>query len=347
LDKSLFLCLTPEDRPDNYLELKGNDVSPEQLPGRTVAELARESVDVYLQERSIRRTLAVIFEKYGVKKTKLKSNSTQKIFHWTSTGFFFWLSNPILRGHTAYLKRDTVKTKRINKNPKDWMLLKDTHPEERLITDEEFEEINYIFELSAKIGNGHLGTKASDSNHYREYAYQSGHIFCSECGSKCTVKTLIVKGKQYSYYACRYAKAGCSNCQSVKRQDIEVALIQNLVKQSKLLAEDGDQLSANTLSKSDRLLELEAKLAATEKIPGFDPDVEQFKDKLRKQIEEEVNSYSYNPLTTQTAEEIIREGNNLTFWHTLSTDEKVNIFPRLVSKIFIRNGEVESVIFKV
>ena len=346
LDRSPFLCLM-SDRPENYLDLKGDDVVLEQLPGKTVAELARESIDIYLEEKSIRRTLAILFTKYGVKKTKSKTNSTHKIFHWTSTGFFFWLKNPILRGHTAYLKRNKVKNKRINKDPKDWVLLEDTHPEQRLITDEEFEEIEYIFELSAKIGNGHLGTKASDSNHYRDYAYQTGHIFCSECGSKCTVKTLKAKGKQYSYYACRHSKAGCSNCQSVKREDIEAALIQNLVKQSKLLAEDGGQLSANTLSRSVRLQELEAKLAATEKIPGFDPDVEQLKDKIRQQIEEEVNSAFYNPLTNQTTEEIISGGNNLMFWHTLSNDEKVNIFPRLVSKIFIRNGEVESIVFKV
>jgi hypothetical protein len=93
-------------------------------------------------------------------------------------------------------------------------------------------------------------------------------------------------------------------------------------------------------------LELEAKLAAAQRIPGFDPDVEQLKEKLQQQIEEEANSSSYNLVANQTAEEIIGGGNNLTFWHTLSNDEKVNIFPRLVSKIFIRNGEVESVLFK-
>jgi DNA invertase Pin-like site-specific DNA recombinase len=345
LDKSPFLCLV-SDRPENYLDLQGDDVLLEELPGRTIAELARESIDTYLEEKSIRRTLGILFNKYGVKKTKLKTNSTQKIFYWTSTGFFFWLKNPVLRGHTAYLKRDKVKNQRINKDPKDWMVLEDTHPEQRLLTDEEFEEIKYIFELSAKIGAGDLGTKASASNRYREYAYQSGHIFCGECGSKCTVKTVKSGGKDYSYYACRYAKTGCSNCQSVKRQHIEAALIKNLVQRSKLLAEDGDPFSANTLSKSDRLLELEAKLAAAQKIPGFDPDVEQFKEKLQQQIEEEANSSSYNLVANQTAEEIIGGGNNLTFWHTLSNDEKVNIFPRLVSKIFIRDGEVESVLFK-
>ncbi len=227
------------------------------------------------------------------------------------------------------------------------MFLENTHQEQRLITDEEFDEINYILEVNAKIGAGNLGTKASASNHYHDYAYQAGHIFCGECGSKCTVKTMKTKGKDYSYYACRYAKVGCSNCQSVKRKHIETALIKNLVKHSKILSGYGNQLEANTLLKSDRLLELEAKLAATENIPGFDPDVEFLKEKLRRQIEEEANSYSYNPRVSKTAEEIIRDGNNLTFWHTLSNDEKVNIFPRLVSKIFIRNGDVESVIFKV
>ncbi|MEH2248164.1 hypothetical protein [Nostoc sp.] len=80
-------------------------------------------------------------------------------------------------------------------------------------------------------------------------------------------------------------------------------------------------------------------------IKDSDPDLEKFKQKLRQQIASAVNSSSEDYLSNCTASEILRAGNNLAFWHTLSNDEKVGIFPRLVDQIFIDDGEVKSVVF--
>lgn len=344
LDRSPYLCLL-EDRPLNYPELKGDDVSLEKLPGRTVLELSRELVSTYLQQKSIRGALRVIFAKYGVQRTCAKINSYHKVFHWTQRGFSLWLINPVLSGHTAYRKKD--QNKLYLKNPEDWLILKNTHPDQRLVTDEEASEIQYILDVNKKIGSGALGKKADSSNHYREYAYQSGLVYCGECKAKCTAKSQTTKKKKYSYYSCRHSGLGCNNRKNVKKQDIELGLIKALVQKSKSLAGRGSNNSNNSNLKSERVLKLQEKLKWLENNSDNDPELEKYQLKLRQLLEKELNSSASSSVKNSTAEEIVRLGNNLPFWHTLSNDDKVDAYPRLISKIFICHGKVESVIFKV
>ncbi len=344
LDRSPYLCLL-EDRPLIYLELTGDNVSLEKLPGRTVFELSRELISTYLQQKSIRGALRVIFAKYGIQRTSAKINSHDKIFHWTQRGFSLWLINPVLRGHTAYLKED--KNQVYLKNPEDWLILRNTHPDQRLITDEEASEIQYLLDVNKKLGSGALGRKADNSNHYRPYAYQAGLIFCGECGAKCTSKGSGGKQGKYFYYACRYAGLGCKNRKSVRKEDIETSLIKALVKKSQSLRGNYNQNEENSDSKSERVLKLQEKLKWLEENSDEEPELEKYKLKLRKQIEEDLNFSVSSSVKNRTAEEIIRLGNNLSFWQTLSNDDKVDVYPRLISKIFIRHGEVESVIFRI
>ncbi len=93
--------------------------------------------------------------------------------------------------------------------------------------------------------------------------------------------------------------------------------------------------------------QLEARLEALEKIPGFDPDLESLKAKTRQQITEEINPFLSESLASKTAEEIIRAGNNLAIWHTLSNDDKFKIYRKIIQRITIHNGEVKSVVLKI
>ncbi|HAJ58716.1 MAG TPA: hypothetical protein DCP31_05170 [Cyanobacteria bacterium UBA8543] len=161
------------------------------------------------------------------------------------------------------------------------------------------------------------------------------------------MKSQATQKKKYSYYACRHSGLGCNNRKNVKRQDIEAGLIKALVQKSKSLAGRDSNDSENSDSKSERVLKLQEKLKWLEENSDEEPELEKYKLKLRKQIEEEFNSSVSSSVKNRTAEEIIRLGNNLPFWQTFSNDDKVDVYPRLISKIFIRHGEVESVIFKV
>lgn len=140
---------------------------------------------------------------------------------------------------------------------------------------------------------------------------------------------------------------GCGNLKSTRKQNIESALIKTLVQRSATLAQSSDPQKPVSQEKSEKLKKLESRLAALEKIQDFDPDLENFKDKTRQQIAEEINPFVSDSLLNKTAEELIRAGNNLAIWYTLSNDDKVKIYHKLVQRITIRNGEVESVILKI
>ncbi|MBD0344260.1 MAG: recombinase family protein [Coleofasciculus sp. Co-bin14] len=345
LDHRPFLCLI-ENRPANYLDLYSE--VPEKLPGLTIKQIARDCIDIFLQERGVSRAVRAIFKKYGIAKTSAHKNGEDGIFHWTPGGFNRWLTNPVLCGHTVYFKKLTIgKGKRKLNDPANWQIISDTHPEHRLLTDEEATEIKQIIKFNSRVGHFSLNKDPSRPDIYREHTYQSGLVFCEECGSKCISKSAKKKQGHYYYFACRYAGMGCGNLKSTRKQTIEDVLIKTLVQTSATLGQESKQKRLVSPEKSDKLKQLEARLEALEKIPGFDPDLESLKAKTRQQITEEINPFLFESLASKTAEEIIRAGNNLAIWHTLSNDDKFNIYRKIVQRITIYNGEVKSVVLKI
>ncbi|MTJ52651.1 resolvase [Anabaena sp. UHCC 0253] len=346
LDHRLFLCLL-SDRPANYLELYHED-DLTKLPGLTIKQIARDCINIFLEKKGVARALKEIFNKYGILKKTAKRNSRSSIFHWTPAGFNRWLNNPVLCGHTAYFQRVSISKGKSKRNkPEDWMIIHDTHPEHRLITDEELVEIKQIINFNSKIGGFSFNQDFDNPICYQPYAYQTGLVFCAECNSRCITKTNNYKGQKYSYFACRYVGMGCSNKKSARKQNIEDALINTLVERSHVLASESDTIPNLNQEKSENLKALESRLEALEQIPGFDPDLEKIKDKTRQQIAEEINPFLYDAIAQKTTEEIIIAGNNLAIWYTLSSDDKVKIYHQIVQRILIRNGEVESVILKI
>jgi len=345
LDHGTFLCLI-ENRPANYLDLYSE--VPEELPGLTIKQIARDCIDIFFQERGVSRAVRAIFKKYGIAKTSAHKNGEDGIFHWTPNGFNRWLTNPVLCGHTVYFKKLTLgKGKRKLNDPANWQIIFDTHPEHRLLTDEEATEIKQIIQFNSKVGHFSLNKDPSRPDIYREHTYQGGLVFCDECGSKCSSKSANKKQGRYYYFACRYAGMGCGNLKSTRKQTIEDVLIKTLVQTSATLEQESNIQHLASPEKSEKLKQLEAPLEALEKIPGFDPDLESLKAKTRQQITEEVNPFLSESLASKTAEEIIRAGNNLAIWHTLGNDDKVKIYHKIVQRITIHNGEVKSVVLKI
>jgi site-specific DNA recombinase len=347
LDNRLFLCLI-SDRPPNYLELYHED-NLTKLPGLTIKQIARNCVDIFLEKKGSSRALKAIFNKYGLNKISYKRNSRDSLLHWTPTGFNLWLTNHVLCGHTAYLKRITIgKGKRKLNKPEDWMIIRDTHPENRLITDEELAEIQEILKFNSKTGHFNFNQDLDNPICYRPHAYQTGLVFCAECGSKCITKSATRRtGGKYYYFACRYAGMGCSNKKSTRKQNIEDVLINTLVERSHILASKSDKIPTLNQEKSENLQTLESRLEALDKIPGFDPDIEKVKDKVRQQIAEEINPFISDAIAQKTTEEIICAGNNLAIWHTLTPDEKVKVYHQIVQRILVYNKEVVTVILKI
>ena len=132
----------------------------------------------------------------------------------------------------------------------------------------------------------------------------------------------------------------------MRKGDIEDAVIQHLLERSKELnaqPEEADHAD-KTPKQSRRLLDLEEQLSALEKYPSFNPDVEVIKENIRQQIQEEINPFMNANYDSKEVEELIRAGNNLGIWQTLTNDEKTKLYQHLIHKIIIHNGEVEKVI---
>lgn len=345
LDNQPFLCLL-EHRPENYLSFyskeylqKSEDI--QVLHGLTSKQLAEETIAVFFEKRSITGTLKFFCEKYGISKTNAKTSGHSRVFFWSKTGLTRWLKNPVLCGHTVYNKSTTIGKNIKYNSPENWTIIYNTHPNERLLNDEQALEIKYILEANQKLVGENFNRPLGTSGR-QEYSYQTGLIYCAECGSRCTSKTSTSKGKTYSYFACRHSGIGCHNSRAVEKQKIEAALVKYLVKQSKLMRQNSDSSSSDKLKKSDRIKNLELQLQAAESFPGFNIRNEELKKELRQQIEEEQNSLDL--LTNKTVKEIVFLGHHLNFWYTLSNEYKVAVYHRIIHKVFLRDGEVLSIL---
>lgn len=259
----------------------------------------------------------------------------------------------MLRGHTGYNKRSiTPEGERREKKPEDWDIRRDTHSDDRLLTDSEAEEIEQIIEFNAsRMGTALHNYDSSKADTYTQYAYLRSLVFCGECETKAITKSRESVGRQkkYFYYACRHARKGCNNLKGTKKELIETAIINCLLQQSAVLqATDLSAPLETPISppKSEKLQKLETRLAKLEEIADADLELKDLKQRTRQQIQEELDPFSTKDLETRSVKEIIQAGNNLVIWKLLSADERVLIYPRLIDHVTIRNGTVDSVVFK-
>jgi len=379
LDHQPFLCLLT-DRPENYPMGEMAD-SIEPIAGRTVEQLCRELVELFLEDTLARTTLGQFFEKYGIAKPRYKFNGFGKVLYWTPSGFLAWLTNPVLQGHTIYLRQITVRKRQRETNPNGPEIYYDTHPDQRLISEEEAQEITEIIAMNRRLGGGNFKQARNQRNQHAEFAYQTGLIFCAQCGSRCTSKT-SGKGK-YRYFACRYAGVGCSNRKSVYKSTIEQVLIRHLVAKSQEMweaareakqgivngvaivlqasgaddkrvrqflldsaprYEDMEEPSSFSLEEMSRIKGLEEQLQDLENVRGYNPRLEQVKQQLQHEIEEAKNAS--HSLLEKSAGELIFEGNTSYFWDGLTDEDKSRVFAKIVHKIFINESKVTEILLK-
>ena len=215
LDTRPIVC-SLEDRPDNYLELYEEPDDSPNLPGVSKAEIAREAVDYFLKVRRPRKVLKYLFEKYGARRKKYTNLAlTEELLFWNAGGHFSgWIQNPVLRGHTAYLKYEGRRLKPVE----EWQLHLNTHPDQVLVTESELIEIQDFLKSNTR----KVGTPGSKF-------YLTGLVYCDECGHKCVLK----RGPKLSYYGCRHSKAGCNNSKCVRLDKLDAAIIAKLFEKAR------------------------------------------------------------------------------------------------------------------
>jgi hypothetical protein len=217
-----------------------------------------------------------------------------------------------------------------------------THPDQRLLTEEEFRKIQEILDHNRSVrGWG-----------FRALKYPlSGLIFCAECGGSCYSLTAGPRGKNrkkrdYYYFQCKnYRMNACSAKKSIRMDAVEQVVVAHLLQKAKKVAE----LAATPTQPIEppELQQLQSQLAGLEQL-GHNPAIESAKNELRSQIDNLlVKTAVYNSFSQEKQELLLLTFSDPMYWFTLLDDEKRQIYRALIEKVIVREGEVEKVISKV
>lgn len=304
------------------------------------AAIGYELVETYLKTRSIRGTLRRFNEKYGLHSfsgTSRKYRRPAQSLGFSLSGLTAWLNNPILRGHTAYGRA----YKQRNSHKHLWDIRYDTHPEHRLISEAEYQEIDTILDWNAK----HRGWQPPST--YRIHPL-SGLVRCGECGGYCKTMAFRLRTdpsvKKHNYQCSNYQIKSCCQKRSLRDKLIQQAVDAALMQRVATLVAMADQ----PLDQADppELQELKAELAFYEKAPG--QRAAGIVLELRQQIED---FYSRREITqsqqTQQREELIQSLNDPTYWEGLILENRRDLYRAVVEQVTIRDGQVEAVVLKI
>lgn len=322
LDHEPFLCLLINQRE------------------RSRAQVAREIVDAFFEKRTLRLALREINERYGIQTfahnqgdRQLGGRVSQKLFRFSPAGLRNWLTNPLLCGHLAYLRRDKKRSETIYSH----------NSEQRLITDQEAQEITKILAFnSQKRGYGSTALRYPCS----------GLVFCGECrGAMYSTygrKNYKHPERGYNYYfQCKnWRTRACLQKTTIRMEMVEEAVIDHLVRRAIAISE-----AASLPLEQDEpvaLKELRSQLASLDKIPGHNSAIESAKQDLRNQIETFQYRIQQDAGFRRTDQELLlRVTPQRSFWRTLPDEKKQEYFRKLVDRVVVRNGQVELVNLKV
>jgi DNA invertase Pin-like site-specific DNA recombinase len=339
------ICLL-EQRPDNYFELAQEPDNSTQLIKLSRADIARDVVKIFFKCRSLRKTVNAIYQKYGVprktlfkkvkdKQVKVILIEAEELLFWKDTsGLKNWLINPVLEGHTAYLK---FKRNRYAEESEGWDIRYDTHPEQAIISQEESTAIREILEFNS-------------SRHFRSNAtfYLTGLIFCGACGYKCILKRLCARN--LAYYGCRHSSTGCTNRKCVRIEKIDQAIIRELFLRANQFTSESHTPKKDLIS-SPKIQELEAQLAAINQVPGVasNPLLKQAKQDISRQIKDLLNQCQQQIPLDATLQQIIAhpQARNINYWNTRTQQEREIFYSKLVERVVIGDGEILSVSLKI
>lgn len=303
------------------------------------AAIGRDIVEVFLKTRSLRKSLRFINEKYGLHSFAGKGKGNKQArgrFHFHPSAFTSWMNNPILRGHIAYGR--SRQQRQPHKHL--WDIRYNIHPDHRLISDEEYKQIEEILDWNSQ----HRGYQfKSDTIHPL-----SGLIYCGECNGRCRITNFksrtIPDQRTYSYQCDTYHMKACSQKTSVRELRLEAAMIEALTSRSEQITQIAE-LPPSTLL-SPELQALRSELSFYQAAPGHRAaaiivDLERQIEELRHQSDQ------HSQVDHANRELLLRCFSDRLYWKTLLDEEKRDLFRALVDRVIIQDGQIQSVLLKV
>lgn len=303
------------------------------------AAIARDLIEIFLNAKSLRKSLMVINTKYGIfsHATQGKGNRQPRgKFHFNPSGFATWLNNPILRGHICYGRSYQQR----QSHKKSWDVRYNTHSEHKILSEQEYQQIEMILDHNAASGGYSF---ISDIIHPL-----SGLIYCSECRGKCRITNFRLRSdptvKKYSYQCQNYHLKACTQKSSAREQVLEQAIIDALIAAAVKIA----SLAAASVESVEpiELKELKAKLCSLESL-GYDPAFENAKQNLRLRIE--ALTHQTQNVSVQASENrnlLLMSAQQPDFWQELEPARKQRFYRALVDRVLVKEGAVQEVRLK-
>ncbi|MBD1876937.1 recombinase family protein [Nodosilinea sp. FACHB-131] len=304
------------------------------------AAIGYELVEIYLNTRSIRATLRFFNDKYGIHTFSGKSRKYRRhasCLGFSLSGLTAWLNNPILRGHTAYGRA----YKQRNSHKHLWDIRYNTHPEHRLMSEEEYQAVDSTLDWNAK----HRSWQPPSS--YRIHPL-SGLVRCAECRGFCKTVGFKLRTdpnvKKHNYQCSNYHTKSCDQKKSLRDEIIEQSVIQSLAKRAETLTAIAELPPDNV--DPPELQELKAELSFYENAPGS--RAAGIVAELRHQIEDYYSRQQEGQQQVSTQRDLLLQVfSDRSYWKTLLPEERRDLYRALVDQVSIRAGQVEAVLLKV
>lgn len=321
LDATPFLCVI--DEKEEYSK----------------SDIGRFTVDAFLRAKSIRGAIREVNEHFGVKTFSLPGVSRGKIrgvFKWSPSGLRNWITSPVLRGHTCYLRRD--------KNGKQKPLSEaeihhNTHPEHTIMNEDEFRDIQGIL-ASNKARKGY-GSETRSARHPL-----SGLVRCAQC--RRTMHSFNsggrnLKEKKYYYQCSRWRSRECENKKAIRMDKCEDLLIKKLCEMADIFASKIKQVDASKQipELSPEQQELQSQLDQLNLISGNNSAIEMAKINLQEQINNlGIKREQTTAKEQATRQELAEIGCDEEYWRSLTPAQKRSFYRIFIKHVWVDNGEV-------
>lgn len=298
------------------------------------AAIARDLVKTFTTYRTLRKTIQVFNIRYGLH--RFTTPRDRKLRGWSgfnAGGLLSWLNNPILRGHLAYGRTGNQH------NEAAWDIRYNTHPEHRLLSDQEYTAIADLLRWNSEHG---AAWKA------KEVHPLTGLIYCAECLSSCSCQhyrsRVDVTKKTYSYQCQNYRSGACGSKRMVRQDVLEPALIDALCTRATAIA-DLAQTSDEPID-SPELQALRSELQFYQSAPGS--RAQTIIAELQQQIAAvKLQQSAVSSQQLANRELLLSTFSDSLYWQTLQPEEKRDLYRALCDRIVIRDGAVQSVLLKV
>jgi len=308
------------------------------------SEIAREIVEAFLKQQTLRLALREINERYGLKVfahnntagKKLGGRIAQDLFRFSPGGLKNWLTSPVLRGHLVYLRG----------TPREQIYL-NTHLEARLISEEESREIERILNFNRKVRG--FGTTAL------KYPC-SGLVYCAQCRGACysisgvnnyhRAKRLGIPIEHNHYFQCNnWRSRACENKKTIRMEIVEKCLVVSLITRAQAIADIMQTVPAKVESPQVRALREQVRAL---RAIGENPAINSAIVEIEKQISQLLLTEDKEMIDNEFQRELLISCfSHPELWLEADIADRQRVYRELTDKILISDGEVVDVVLKI